>query len=62
MNMPVENNNYHNKGIVFKARLVCKARVITCKNNGFAYVLSGRKHQARFKNNTFIIILKHFKK
>ena len=62
-----------NKGIVFKARLVCTAwyqhgrdhyyaLVIPRKYNGHGHVLSGRTNQASFKNNTFIIILKHFQK
>ena len=39
------------------------ALVIPRKNNGQACILSGRtKNQARFKNNTFIFILKHFQK
>ena len=33
---------------------------ISRKNNGHARVLSGRTNQKRFKNNTFILILKHF--
>ena len=38
------------------------ARVIQRKNNGHARVLSVRTNQARFKNNMFILILKHFPK
>ena len=36
------------------------ARVISRKNDGHARVLSGRTNQTHFKNNTFILILKHF--
>ena len=36
------------------------AQVISRRNNGHARVLSGRTNQTRFKNNTFILILKHF--
>ena len=64
-----------NKGIAFKARLACirpdintgaticpRARVIPRKNNGHPVFISGRTNQTSFKNNTFILILKHFKK
>ena len=58
-----------NKGIAFKARLVCAAwykhgrdHYLSGKNNGHARVLSGRTNQARIKNNTVILILKHFQK
>ena len=36
------------------------ARVISRKNNGLACVSSGHTNQTRIKNNTFILILKHF--
>ena len=38
------------------------ARVIPRKNNGHPVFMSGRINQASFKNNTFILILKHFQK
>ena len=38
------------------------ALVISRTNIGHARVLSGRTNQTRFKNNTFIIILKQFQK
>ena len=38
------------------------ARVIPRKNNGHVRVYIGPYKPSRFKNNTFIIILKHFKK
>ena len=45
---------------LFKWNFEGIARVISRKNNGHARVLSGRTNQTRFKNNTFILILKHF--
>ena len=38
------------------------ARVISRTNNGHVRVYIGPYKPSRFKNNTFIIILKHFQK
>ena len=38
------------------------AQVIPHKNDVHAHVISGRTNQARFENNTFILILQHFQK
>ena len=44
---------------IFKWNDKGTAQVIPRNDNGHACVLSGLTNQARFKNNTFVLILKH---
>ena len=57
-----KDTHYVSQGDLLPLSMTTSYEVIPCKTNGHPVFISGRTNQASVKNNTFILILKHFQK